>query len=849
VNDFNHLGRGPDLAENVTMRTRFFLSAVLATVGCSGQVGEVSADAPVRFALEEAAEAHGVPVSVLAGVGFFGMQLSMPGSAEHRQHGDEVPLLTGDVAASAAALAKLDVGVVTGTLRGQLLGMAALLRDLRTERLKGTSASDDVVISWFQDVRALRNAISEADDDVQTQFAHGVFGIVENGLDVTLGTERLSINSIELGPDAPRVSIKQGLAVPGAPLPITFVAGSRNWSERYGTPIDRIVIHTTEGVGPSNVSYIVSNTRQVSAHYLVMRVGAVYQIVPEEKKAWHAGCWNARSIGIEHEGFAGNRNPYTGASVPFTDALYSSSARLVSWIADKWGIPKDRAHIVGHGDRELRNCNDHWDPGPRWDWNRYLALANQGNPASFNPTGWLENASCDAVVGWACDRDDFSRPIDVHVYADGVFVGASTASLGREPGVAAACGGAAAHGYRVGVPPSLRDGRARSIVAYAINIGRGTGNPALAGSGVSITCQPLPARPSGRPLSGAVNALASGLRFTPIAPVRALDTRSSQGLVGAGQTLSVPVAGVPAGASAVALNVAVVEPGAGGFAVFGMNTGVSSVNFAAGQVTSGATYAAIPGGRLDVMSSAPSHLIADVTGFFSASGAGLVPAPYRRVFDSRASVAVPAGQEVRIDASALVPNGAVAAMVNLTVTQPSGPGWLAAAPCGGWNGTSSVNFSGGQTVATHSTVPLGGGAFCIRSSVATHVVIDVGSAYVNGQGSTFTSVSPSRVLDTRDANSAISGRLEAGKEYRLPFETLPGAPSSGAISLTLTIAGAAGAGFLSAGPCGTLGNHSNLNFAADGARANQAVLPIAGGVCVMSSQVADLIVDLTGVFN
>lgn len=837
-----------ELAEIVTMRTRFLAAAVLFAVGCSGQVGQVAADAPVRFALEEASEAHGVPVSVLAAVGFFGMQLTMPGSTEHRQDGDEAPLLTGDVATRAAGLAKLDVAVVTGTLRGQLLGTAALLRALRTARLQNTSASDEVVISWFQDVRALRNAISESDDDVQTQFAHGVFGIVETGLDVTLGTERLSLNAIDLGPDAPRVSLKQGLAVPGAPLHIEFMPGSRNWSERYGTPIDRIVIHTTEGVGSGNVSYLISNTRKVSAHYLVMRSGAVYQFVAEEKKAWHAGCWNPRSIGIEHEGFAGNRNLYTGAYTPFTDELYASSARLVSWIADKWGIPKDRAHIVGHGDDELSNCNDHWDPGPHWDWNRYLALVNQGNPATFNPTGWVDNASCDAVVGWTCDRDDFSRPIDVHVYADGEFVGASTASLAREAGVAAACGGSAAHGYRVELPVSLRDGRARSIIAYAINIGRGTGNPPLAGSGASITCHPLPAHPTGKPLSGSVNALASGLRFTPIAPVRTLDTRSSQGRVGAGQALSVPVVGVPAGASAVALNLAVVDPGAGGFGVFGINSGVSSVNFAAGQVTSGATYAAIPGGRLGVVSSVPAHLIADVTGYFSASGAGLVPAPYRRVFDSRASVALQAGQELRIDASGLVPAGAVAALVNLTVTQPTGPGWLAAAPCGGWNGTSSVNFLDAQTVATHSTVPLSGGAFCVRSSIATHVVIDVGSAYVNGQGSSFTSVSPSRVLDTRDANSALSGRLEAGKEYRLPFETLPGAPSTGAVSLTLTIAGAAGAGFLSAGPCGTLGNHSNLNFTADGARANQAVLPLAGGVCVMSSQVADLIVDLTGVF-
>lgn len=830
---FGELGDGMEAAETVTMRTRFLL--VVFFLGCSGQVGEVTADAPVRFALEEAADRSQVPVSVLAGVGFFGMQLTM---------NEDAPLLTGELATRAARLSGLDLNEVQSTLRGQLLGTAALLRSLRDQRLAsaGITASDDVVISWFQDVRALRAAIHDDGDEVSTHFAHGAFAIVESGLDVTLGTEHLVLAPIDLGPDAPRVSVKQGLAVPGAPLPIEYLPGSPNWSERYGTPIDRIVIHTTEGQGSGNISYLLSNTRQVSAHYLVMRSGAVYQFVPEEKKAWHAGCWNARSVGIEHEGFASNRNPYTGVAVPFTDATYQSSARLVSWIADKWGVPKDRAHIVGHGDAELRNCNDHTDPGPYWDWSRYLALVNQGNPADANPKGFVDATTCDVVAGWACDSDDLSRALDVHVYASGVMVAVGQANVTREPAVAAACGGHAGHGFRIALPESLRDGQTRNVVAYAINLGRGTGNPPLGGG--SIACQPLPAHLTGRPLFGSIVPLAAGLRYTPITPVRALDTRSSFGVLAAGQSLSIAVAGVPAHASAVALNLAVVTPGAPGYAVFGPASGSSSVNFAAGDVVSGATWAAIPGARLAVMTSAPAHLVADVTGYFSSAGAGLVPAAYRRALDSRQSTALAAGQELRVDLSSLVPAGAIAAMVNVTATEPQSAGWLSAYPCGAWGGTSSVNFAAGQTVATHSTVPLAGGAFCLRSSTTTHVVIDVGSAFVGGQGSTFTSVAPSRLLDSRRPDSAIAGRLEAGKEYRLPLESL----SASAVSLTLTVAAPAGPGFLSAGPCGTLGRHSNLNFPRDGARANQAVLPLAGGVCVMSSSATDLVVDLTGLF-
>jgi N-acetyl-anhydromuramyl-L-alanine amidase AmpD len=698
-------------------------------------------------------------------------------------------------------------------------------------------------------VRALREAISPDGDEVQTHFAHGVFALVESGLDATLGAERLTIAPADLGPDAPRVSVKQGLTVQGAPLPIEYMPGSRNWSERYGTPVDRIVIHTTEGVGSGNISYLLSNTRQVSAHYLVMRSGAVYQFVPEEKKAWHAGCWNARSVGIEHEGFAGNRNPYTGAAVPFTDETYRSSARLVSWIADKWGIPKDRAHIVGHGDPELKNCNDHWDPGPHWDWARFLALVNEGNPATYNPVGHLDTASCDVVAGWTCDRDDFARGLDVHVYANGAMVASGQATLSREPAVAALCGGAGAHGFRIQLPVSLRDGQAKALTAYAINVGRGTGNPALAGSGVSITCQPQPAHATGRPLTGAITALATNQRFTPMAPLRQLDTRTGFGLVGANQPLSVVLSGLPAQTSAVATNLAVVNPGAAGYGVVGLSMEVSSVNFAANTIVSAATFAPVSAGRLSLVSTAPTHLVADVTGAFGPTGAGLVAAPYRRVLDTRQSLALTENEERRVELGGLVPPGAVAAMVNLAVTQPQRGGWLAAYPCGGFRGTSSLNYAAGQTVATHSTVALSGSALCVRSSAATHLVVDLGSAFVNGQGSGFTVLTPTRVLDTRRADGAITGRLEAGRELRIPFETLPGLPATGAVSVTLTVVHPAAGGFVSAGPCGALDGHSNLNFAADDvARANQAVVPLAGGVCVRSTAATDLVIDLTGVF-
>jgi hypothetical protein len=58
--------------------------------------------------------------------------------------------------------------------------------------------------------------------------------------------------------------------------------------------------------------------------------------------------------------------------------MYSSSAALVRYLAAKYNIPLDRAHIIGHDDvpgpTSSTQAGMHWDPGPFWDWARYMAL-------------------------------------------------------------------------------------------------------------------------------------------------------------------------------------------------------------------------------------------------------------------------------------------------------------------------------------------------------------------------------------------------------------------------------------------------------------------------------------------
>ncbi|MEU9189671.1 peptidoglycan recognition family protein [Streptomyces sp. NPDC048484] len=134
-------------------------------------------------------------------------------------------------------------------------------------------------------------------------------------------------------------------------------------------PVDFVIIHVTQATYPDTVAIFQNPKKQVSAHYVVRSAdGHIAQMVRERDIAWHAGNWdyNTRSIGIEHEGWV-DQPAY------FTDALYEESARLTSAVCAKYSIPKDRSHILAH--YEVPD-SDHTDPGPNWDWTRYMRLVN-----------------------------------------------------------------------------------------------------------------------------------------------------------------------------------------------------------------------------------------------------------------------------------------------------------------------------------------------------------------------------------------------------------------------------------------------------------------------------------------
>lgn len=146
--------------------------------------------------------------------------------------------------------------------------------------------------------------------------------------------------------------------------------------------IDYIIVHDTEGAW-EGVLDLVQDPTYVSWNYSLRSTdGHIAQHVKAKDVAWHAGNWyvNAKSIGLEHEGFLANPDAW------YTEAMYRSSARLVKYLSKKYGVPLDRQHILGHdnvpGPTTSTVGGMHTDPGPYWDWGHYFALL--GRP--FEPS-------------------------------------------------------------------------------------------------------------------------------------------------------------------------------------------------------------------------------------------------------------------------------------------------------------------------------------------------------------------------------------------------------------------------------------------------------------------------------
>ena len=152
-------------------------------------------------------------------------------------------------------------------------------------------------------------------------------------------------------------------------------APSPNFGPRVAPP-DMILLHYT-GMesGEAALARLRDPAAQVSAHYLVEEDGRVFALVPEARRAWHAGAafWrgaadiNGASIGVEMVN-PGHEFGYR----PFPDAQVAAVIALIADLRSRWTVPD--ARILGHSDVAPGRKRD---PGELFDWAR-LALAGHG---------------------------------------------------------------------------------------------------------------------------------------------------------------------------------------------------------------------------------------------------------------------------------------------------------------------------------------------------------------------------------------------------------------------------------------------------------------------------------------
>ncbi len=411
-----------------------------------------------------------------------------------------------------------------------------------------------------------------------------------------------------------------------------------------------------------------------------------------------------------------------------------------------------------------------------------------------------------------------------------------------------------------------------------------------------------------------------GLMFFPLPqPVRLLETRAGftgctmpGAPINANGTLTLPArttcAGIPANAAAVTGNITVVPSGPGFLTLFPSSATqptVANSNFQTNEITNNVFTVGLGAGdgAFKIFSSATTHVIVDVTGYYAPPNTGglyfhPLATPVRLLetrlgftgciatgtqligtgdpnadpnldllLQGRSPVAAPCNS---------IPATAQVLVGNATSVLPNGGGYLTIYPSGGTRPTvASSNYAGNDVINGPFAVKLGtDGKFKIYTFATTHLVVDILGYYsedavdANGAGLLFNPLpSPVRLLETRPdfpgfpltgctrTNAPITGNLAAATHTQMAanFCGLPAAAQ--AIVGNVSVVNSTGAGFLTLFP-------ANLTTAPLVATSNYPVpatfgynrhyfvglSPADGKFKVLTQFTTDLILDASGYF-
>ena len=373
-----------------------------------------------------------------------------------------------------------------------------------------------------------------------------------------------------------------------------------------------------------------------------------------------------------------------------------------------------------------------------------------------------------------------------------------------------------------------------------------------------------------------------GSAYTPYGPARLLDTRKGIGAlkakVATGSQVSLKVAGVgtiPAGVTAVAVNLTVTDTTANGY-LSADGTATSTLNYLKGQtVANSAIVPVAADGTIQISNEGnaggTADVIADVTGYFTqTTSAQYGSAPLDRILDTRHGVGaaqkqVPGDSGIPVTVAGVdgIPAGVSAVAVHVTVVNTAGNGWIAAEPDGAGTPTTSIlNYLKGQTVSNTVIVPVAEDGkielYNGGTTTSADLLADVSGYFSATAPDAYVPVTPTRVWDTRhisggtvpgDGTAAVSLEGGDGTVASSPY------PANATLVANVTVTDTRGNGYLAVYPAGTTRpGISTLNYLAGQTVAVASVLGTAGAaqkvyVYNQSTGSADVIFDVFGYFD
>jgi hypothetical protein len=348
---------------------------------------------------DSAARTFDVPVSLLKAISYVETRWNpVEGEDElGRPTAHGVFGLWGDNLVRGAAAAGLDEDTVATSTPANIHAAAARLAELASAR--GVGGSE--LSAWTPVIEAFSQI---EDDEARAGYLDDVLRVLASGARATAEDGRviaLIDPHAEIGmPAEPSLIAAGATDFSGA-----IWRSSPNYNAR-NSAVTMVVIHSCEGGYAGCWGWLRNAKAGASAHYVVNESGSeVTQLVRESQRAWHVSATyacsragnkqctrngtsvNNFSVGIEHAGFASQKSWASG--------LIEKSARLTCDITKRHNVPRDRNHIVSHGQLQPYNRTD---PGPNWPWSHYMDRVRAYCGSSSTSGGTTTNPTPGTII-------------------------------------------------------------------------------------------------------------------------------------------------------------------------------------------------------------------------------------------------------------------------------------------------------------------------------------------------------------------------------------------------------------------------------------------------------------------